>query len=56
MHLLRDFIFLILFVVLLGVWLIAWVALHLAGGFIHLLLIVAVISLGLHLIRGRSTV
>ena len=41
----RDFIFLVLFFVLIGVWLLAWVAFHVAGGLIHLLLIVAVISL-----------
>jgi Family of unknown function (DUF5670) len=49
---LRDFLFLILFFVLLGAWLFFWLAFHIAGGFIHLLLIVAVISLLLHLFRG----
>ncbi len=53
---LRDFIFLVLFFVLLGVWLLAWVAFHVAGGLIHLLLVVAVISLLLHLFRSRSSV
>ncbi|HLH38043.1 MAG TPA: DUF5670 family protein [Bryobacteraceae bacterium] len=48
----RDFLFLILFVVLLVAWLIVWAALHLAGGFIHLLLIFAVIALLIHLLRG----
>jgi hypothetical protein len=28
---------------------------HVAGGFIHILLIVAVISLILHFVRGRSS-
>jgi hypothetical protein len=50
---LRDFLFLILFFVLLGIWAMAWLAFHVAGGLIHLLLIVAVISLILHLFRGR---
>jgi hypothetical protein len=50
----RDFIFLVFLFVLLGVWLTAWLAFHVAGGLIHLLLIVAVISLVLHLVRGRS--
>ena len=51
---LRDFLFLILFFMLLGVWAVAWLAFHVAGGLIHLLLIVAFISLVLHLLRGRS--
>jgi hypothetical protein len=50
----RDFIFLVLFFVLLGVWLVGWLAFHVAGGLIHLLLIIAVVSLVLHLVRGRS--
>jgi len=49
---LRDFVFLILFFILLGVWGFGWLAFHVAGGLIHLLLIVAVISLVLHLFRG----
>ena len=52
----RDFIFLVLFFVLLGVWLFGWLALHVAGGLIHLLLIVAIISLVMHLVRGRPAV
>lgn len=51
---LRDFLFLILFFMFLGVWATAWLAFHVAGGMIHLLLIVAVISLLLHLFRGRQ--
>jgi hypothetical protein len=42
--------------VLLGVWLTGWLVFHLAGGLIHLLLIVAVISLILHLFRGTRSV
>jgi len=51
-RMLRDFVFLILFFILLGVWGFGWLAFHVAGGLIHLLLIVAVISLVLHLFRG----
>ena len=51
----RDFIFLVLFFVLLAVWVTGWLAFHLAG-LIHLLLIVAVISLVLHLFRGTRSV
>jgi Family of unknown function (DUF5670) len=53
-RLIGDFLFLILFFMLIGVWLVLWIGLHVAGGLIHLLLIVAVISLVLHLVRGRS--
>lgn len=46
--------FLIAFVVLIVAWLLGWGAFHVAGGFIHLLLIVAVISIILHFTRGRT--
>jgi hypothetical protein len=45
--------FMALFIVLLVAWLLGWVAFHVAGGLIHLLLIVAVISLIIHFMRGR---
>jgi len=51
----RDFIFLVLFFMFLGIWCVSWLAFHVAGGFIHLLLILAVISLVLHLFRGSRT-
>jgi hypothetical protein len=47
----RDLVFLILFFVLAGVWLVGWAAFHIAGGLIHLLLVIAVISLVIHLFR-----
>ena len=46
--------FLILFIVLLVAWLLGFFAFHVAGGLIHLLILVAVISLILHLVRGRG--
>jgi hypothetical protein len=46
--------FLGLFIVLLVMWLMGFFAFHVAGGLIHLLLIIAVISLVFHLFRGRS--
>jgi uncharacterized membrane protein (DUF485 family) len=56
-RLLTDFIFIVLFFVLLIGWLLAWVAFHVAGGFVHLLLIFAVIALVIHFLRGgRRTV
>jgi hypothetical protein len=54
MRLLSDFFFLFLFFVLVVVWLMAWAAFHIAGGAIHLLLIVAVVCLLIHFLRGRS--
>ena len=54
MRLITDFLFLIFFFLLLGAWLILWLAFHIAGGLIHILLVVAVIALILHLVRGRS--
>lgn len=51
MRLITDFIFLILFFVLLGVWLVAWSAFHIAGGAIHLLLIIGLVALILHFVR-----
>ena len=46
--------FLALFAVLLVMWLLGLFAFHVAGGLIHLLLIIAVISLVVHFFRGRS--
>jgi hypothetical protein len=50
----RFLMFLGLFVILLLMWMMGFFAFHVAGGLIHLLLIIAVISLVFHLIRGRS--
>ena len=47
---------LILFIILLIAWLGGFLVFHVAGGLIHVLLIVAVIVLVLHLLRGRSAV
>jgi hypothetical protein len=44
---------LVVAVVLLVAWLLGWLAFHVAGGLIHLLLVVAVISLFVHFMRGR---
>ena len=46
--------FIMLFAVLLVLWLLGFFAFHVAGGLIHLLLIIAVISLVMHFFRGRS--
>jgi hypothetical protein len=47
------FIFLILFFLLLMTWVVGFVAFHVAGGLIHLLLVVAAIFLILHVVMGR---
>ena len=54
MRAIGDFIFLLLFFVLLITWGMAWIAFHVVGGAIHLLLVLAVICLVMHLFRGRS--
>ncbi len=46
--------FLTLFAILLVMWLLGFFAFHIAGGLIHLLLIVAVISLVVHFLRGST--
>ncbi len=49
--------FIALFLVLLVAWVMGFTVFHVAGGLIHLLLIVALISLVLHFVRGgRATV
>ena len=48
--------FLILFIVLLVMWLLGFAAFHVAGGLIHLLLIIAFIALVVHLFQGRRAV
>ena len=45
-------IFTIVFIVLLVAWLLGWGVFHVATGLIHILLIVAVIALILHFVRG----
>ncbi len=48
--------FLVLFFILLVAWLLGFIAFHVASGLIHILLILAVISIIVHFFRGRSTV
>jgi hypothetical protein len=42
-------------VVLVIVWLVSFLALHITGALIHLLLVVALISLVIHFVAGRSS-
>ncbi len=48
-------IFTILFVILLIAWVLGWGVFHVASAMIHILLVVALISLVLHFVRGRRT-
>ena len=54
MRVLTDFLFLFLFLVLATIWLVSWLAFHIAEGFIHLLLVLAAVSLIIHIFRRRS--
>jgi uncharacterized protein DUF5670 len=47
-------LFLILFVVLLLAWIFGFVVFHVTGAALHLLLVLAVISLVVHLVRGGT--
>jgi len=56
MRFILDSLFLILFFLLLIGWALAWATFHVAGGLIHLVLILAVVSLVMHLVRSRRAV
>jgi len=45
-----------IFAILVVMWMLGLFAFHATGGLIHLLLVVAVISLVFHFLRGRSSV
>lgn len=51
-----ETMFLLIFFILLVLWLLGFTLFHVASGLIHLLLIVAVIALIVHFVRGRSVV
>ena len=48
--------FLIIAAVLFFAWLLGLAVFHVAGGLIHLLLIIVLVSIVLHFVRGRSAV
>jgi hypothetical protein len=50
----RDFFFLILALFLFAIWIVSWLMFHVAGGLIHLVLVIAVISLIVHFFRRSS--
>lgn len=45
----------VLFIVLLIAWIAGFTVFHVAGGLIHLLLVLALISLVMHFVMGRRT-
>ena len=51
----RPYVFIVLFVVLLFTWVGGFLVYHIAGFFIHVLLILAIIALVLHLFRSKPT-
>ena len=51
---LMRFLFLILAFVLFIIWVVSWLAFHIAGGLIHLVLVIGVILLIAHFLRGKS--
>jgi len=38
-----------------AIWIVSWLAFHIAGGFIHLLLVIGVIMLIVHFFRGNRS-
>jgi len=50
------FMFLIIAIILFVLWIGGFLVFHVAGGLIHLLLVLAVISLVVNLVTGRSAV
>jgi len=56
MRLIADFIFLVLFLIFLAGWFIAWAAFHVTAGGVHILLALAVVWLIIHFARRRRAV
>ena len=50
------FLFLLLAFIFFVVWIVCWLAFHIAGGLIHILLVIGVILLVVHFLRGKSSV
>jgi hypothetical protein len=46
-------LFLVSAIVLLVAWVLGWFVFHVAGGLIHVLLVLAIITLIVHFVRGR---
>jgi hypothetical protein len=52
---LRGFGFLMLAFLFFIIWLVSWLIFHVAGGLIHILLVIGVIALIIHFVSGRSS-
>jgi len=50
------FLFLILGFLFFGVWIVSFLAFHIAGALVHLLLVIGVIAIIIHFISNRRTV
>ena len=46
-------LFLVSAIVLFVLWILGWLVFHVAGGLIHVLLVVAIITLIVHFVRGK---
>ena len=46
-------LFLVFAIVLFVAWVLGWVVFHIAGGLIHILLVIAIVTLIVHFVRGR---
>jgi uncharacterized membrane protein len=44
-----------IFVILLVLWLVGWIGFHALGGFIHILLVIAIVVLIIQLLSGRRS-
>jgi hypothetical protein len=49
----RNLMLWTIFVILLVLWLLGWIGFHALGGFIHILLVIALVVLIIQLIQGR---
>ena len=50
----ENIMLLVLCLILFVAWILGFAAFHVAGGLIHILLLIAVIALVMHFVRGRS--
>jgi hypothetical protein len=46
-------LFLVFAIVLIVAWVLGWFVFHVAGGLIHILLVIAIVTLIVHFVRGR---
>ena len=49
----RNLMLWTIFVILLVLWLLGWTTFHALGGFVHILLVIAIVVLIIQLIQGR---